>query len=429
MDPRRRRLSSVYDIKPVKYDDHHETNGWFLEKLIKIGRFRLTIGNLICIVLSLITIAIQSTALFTSNWKEVSPKTPSFYIDNVDALIRNDAIIYFNTMHRFSRHSFGLFRRCEYSAYNISSGKTLIVPPAKAYLSGGRGKKSCAKNLIPSYTDEQFDQCHSLEYYRFCSKTNSEIFDITNDYLQSSFHLEAKQRSSMEITFFCNCDYPSYIQRCRIAGLLGLIFLSCSSVLLIIFPIFTRPDHRLQLKLGLVLSSIVAVICAFITVLTAHQNQDFEIVEYFRAFERHYASQNIYPMVEDVRKSIHQILNSVEIQIGYSAILAWLAVGLSLIDVFLIIVSCKLEYHLPLPPLQFMPVPPDSEDGSRRGSITSLPCVTTMQESHIPRTPSTTTQAFRINPDADREPLTVLTSIPETSPKSSDPHVHFSEEE
>ena len=106
-----------------------------LHKRKKFLKRRFPIGISIGICLTLFTIILQCIALFTPHWKEISPKTHSLYVDGVDALIRTEVLHYYNNVHRFTRHSYGLFQRCEYDLSNSSSLPDDFVQHGTIYFS------------------------------------------------------------------------------------------------------------------------------------------------------------------------------------------------------------------------------------------------------------------------------------------------------
>src|SRR5690242_2389918 len=82
------------------------------KKKKEISRKKSSIGIGIGISLSFVTLILQCVAFFTPHWKEITPNTNSLYVEGVDALIRTEVLHYFDTIHRYTRHSYGLFQRC-----------------------------------------------------------------------------------------------------------------------------------------------------------------------------------------------------------------------------------------------------------------------------------------------------------------------------
>ena len=157
-------------------------------------RENLPVGLIFGILLTVTTLVLQGVAFFTPHWKEVSPSAHSLYVDNVDALIRNEVLHYFNSIHRLTRHSYGLFERCETTSRNTSKTNYPRDDPFDVIaLHNLEGK--CSKNFLPSYGDENFNHCHSLSYYRFCTTTSAKIFDINADYLRVAFDLASSSSS------------------------------------------------------------------------------------------------------------------------------------------------------------------------------------------------------------------------------------------
>ncbi len=203
----------------------------------------LSIGIAIGVFISIVTIVLQCVAFFTPHWKEISPNTHSLYVDGIDALIRTEVLHYFNTIHRYTRHSYGLFQRCEYLLANSTVYNN--QRDLRDFFNNNQEKK-CTKNYLPSYIDEHFNLCHSLPYYRFCAKASEKNFNINNDYLRATFDISSSQNSGS--TFSCDCHYPPYVIVCHIIGIIALIFLFLTSLLYSLFPFFLHPHHRLKIK-------------------------------------------------------------------------------------------------------------------------------------------------------------------------------------
>jgi hypothetical protein len=302
----------------------------------KLFANKLPIGVSIGIFLTLFIIVIQCIAFFTPHWKEISPNTHSLYVDGVDALIRTEILHYFNSVHRYTRQSYGLFQRCEYLLNNsskYSNQENVFDKP----------QKSCTKNFLPSYDDEHFNECHSLPYYKFCTKASEKNFDINNDYLRATFDISYSSiKSGSKIS--CDCHYPPYVSLCHVVGILALIFLIITCLLFSSFLFFTDTHYRLKMKFMGVVSSILAIIFLLINLITILQHLEYESAEYLIAIQRHYKLNQIYKLSQDTKTVIDRFLSSIQIHIGYSTILAWIAFGLSIIDGILLAI-CKFKYE------------------------------------------------------------------------------------
>lgn len=330
-----RRTSSVFDLhieeKPSDLICHRLLS-------VPIGDYKITLGNLIGIILSLVTLTLHCVAFFTPHWKEVSPNRQPLYVDGVDALIRTEVLTYFNTVHRYSRYSYGLFERCEYPLANVS--RLDHERKSHRYTPRNQQSKKCTNNFLPAFDDDQFDQCHSLEYYRFCSKTNERIFDVNNDYLRTTFDLVFDRLPSRSS---CSCQIPFYVKACQVLGILAMLFLSLTSVFLAIFPFLKTLSHRLRAKCFGILASILATIFLLVNLLVAVSHFQYEPLEYLNAIERHYRLHQIYKLSLDAKMSIDRLLSTITIQLGYSTILSWIALMLSLIDGILFMLSCRVK--------------------------------------------------------------------------------------
>lgn len=339
-----------------------------------ISNAKFSFGIALGIFLTIITIILQFVAFFTPHWKEISPNTNSLYVDNVDALIRTEILHYFNSVHRYTRHSYGLFQRCEYLLSNTTKITT------QEYLYNSQNKK-CTKNYLPSYSDDHFNECHSLQYYRFCAKTSTKIFDVNNDYLRATFDI-SHSHANLVTTFSCICQYPSYVLICHIIGTIAFIFLFSTLILFIIYPCLVEPHHQLKAKCFAVLSAVLAIIFLMINLITIFQHFQYESVEYLIAIQRHYKTNQIYKLSQDAKTAIDRFLSSIHIRIGYSAILAWVAFALSIVDCIFIIATCKIkgkheekearknllptQHEEQMTPTRFTSIPNDSESSLQR---------------------------------------------------------------
>lgn len=310
----------VQKTKHVRFCDINSSN----------NRSKYTIGILIGIFLTLITFILYSIAFFTPHWKEISPNTHSLYVDNVDALIRTEILHYFNSIHRYTRHSYGLFHRCEY----LLNSTNKMAPYQR---------KICTKNYLPLYSDEHFNECHSLPYYSFCVTTSEKKFNIENDYLRAKFDIPQIHHSSS--SFSCDCHYPQYIIVSHALGIIALIFLILTAILFILFPLFKTTHQRLKIKCFAILTSFISIVFLMSNLINIYQHLEFESVEYLIAIRQHYKQAQIYKLSQDTKIAIDQFLASIQITIGYSAILGWIAFGFSIIDGILILLTCKIKHQ------------------------------------------------------------------------------------
>ena len=329
-----RRSSSVYS---VYIKDRNQDSS---RKIFHLSDKQRTIVSGIGICLSVITFVLQCVAFTTPHWKEISPNTHSLYVDGVDALIRNHVLIYFNSVHRFTRQSYGLFQRCEF----LLSNSTKFINEQEKYLSASlyKQQKACTKNFVTSYEDQQFDECHSLQYYRFCSKTSGKVFNVNNDYLRPTFDVSVNSRRNIDSTFSCGCQYPTYIKACHILGIFALIFLFLTTLLFGVFPFLETRYARLTVKCFAVLSSILSMLFIIINISVVLSHLEYESTEYLLAIERHYRAAEIYKLSEDTKVAIGRFMLSINIEIGYSTIIAWIAFFLSIVDGIFIMLTCKV---------------------------------------------------------------------------------------
>ena len=334
---RTRRSSSVYDIQTLE----KEVDPIFYRVLDLPCHYKITLGNFIGVILSFVTLTLHCIAFFTPHWKEISPNRQPLYIDGIDALIRTEVLTYYNAVHRDSRHSYGLFQRCEYPLANTSR----LDHERKSHLYTARDQRAtkCTKNFLPSFNDDEFDLCHSLEYYRFCSKTSERVFDVNNDYLRTAFHLATDGFARLPSRSSCSCQTPIYIKACQILGTLALVFLALTSIFLSVFPLLKARESQLKVKCFGILSAILAILCLLVNLITALSHFQYEPLEYLHAIEKHYRSGQIYKLSLDTKLSIERLLSTINIHLGYSAILAWIALVLSLIVGILFMLSCRVK--------------------------------------------------------------------------------------
>ncbi|CAF0776612.1 unnamed protein product [Rotaria sordida] len=302
---------------------------------------KLSSGIIIGIILTIITIILQSIALFTPHWKEIAPNTQSLYVDGVDALIRKEVLHYFNSVHRYSRHSYGLFQRCEYvlnnsSIYNNQNDLDDFVV--------NKQRNKCTKNFLPRYNDNYFNECHSLQYYRFCTKASVKNFDINNDYLHATFDISTSP-INVDSKMSCDCHYPPYVLVCQIIGILALICLLLTCLLFILFPFFTNVHYRLKIKYFGILSSLLSIVLLTINLIIIYKHLEYESIAYLLDIEKHYKSTQIYKLSEDTKIAIDRFLSTINVRIGYSTIIAWIAFGLSIIDGILLLTTCQIKHH------------------------------------------------------------------------------------
>jgi hypothetical protein len=154
MYTRQKTSSSTYEVRNKK----RKRDQIFLKKNQLSGK-KASIGIILGVSLTLVTIALQCVAFFTPHWKEVSPNTHSLYVDGIDALIRTEVLHYFNSVHRYTRHSYGLFERCEYLLSNSSKYSNHRDDLFDINISNRQ--KTCTKNFLPSYRDEA---CHIIVF-------------------------------------------------------------------------------------------------------------------------------------------------------------------------------------------------------------------------------------------------------------------------
>ncbi|CAF1012843.1 unnamed protein product [Adineta ricciae] len=303
---------------------------------VKQLKIRVAFG----VILTLITIVLQCVAFFTPHWKEVSAKSQSLQVGSIDALIRTEVLVYFNAVHRFTRHSYGLLHRCEY----ISNNATKLIKPN---LDPNKQTKICSKNFLPSFEDNQFDQCHSLEYYQFCSKANEKRFNIDNDYLLATFDILSNSKQTRDLSSSCDCHYPEYVNACHILQYFALTFLFSTSILFGIFPFIKTSHNRLKVKCFGVLSSILAMIFMLTILLVALNYFQYEPAEYVKAIEKHYHASQIYKLSIDAKTALNHFLSNIQVETGYSTIIAWIAFIMSIIDGILIMLTCKIPIDSP----------------------------------------------------------------------------------
>lgn len=335
----RRSSSSIYDFgtRPIPKESHS-----ILYKKIHPDYTQLTFGIVIGGILTLSIILLHCLAVLTPHWKEISPNAHSVYVDGVDALIRTEILVYFNSVHRFTRHSYGLFQRCEYRFGNL----TRISPDRSENLNIPlfSGIKKCTKNYLPSYSDDKlFNECHSLQYYRFCSKTSGRIFDISNDYLRDTFDITVDTIRHATLSSSCDCSYPEYVTACQVFSIIALICLSLLAFVYVFYPFLKTRHQCMKYKCIGVVSWIFAMISILINLLVFLSYLDYESLEYVTAIERHYRSSQIYSLSQDAKTAIERFRSSIKIETGYSAKIAWAAFALAFIDGILLLFVCEVK--------------------------------------------------------------------------------------
>jgi len=422
MVKKQQRSDSVYSIHSKEKTKEH-----ILHKKILLRGRTFTVGIIIGVCLTIITIILQFIAFFTPHWKEISPNTHSLYVDGVDALIRTEVLVYFNSVHRFSRHSYGLFQRCEYLLNN--SLKSVNEREEVFNIGLNNQQKLCTKNYSPSYEDKQFDECHSLPYYRYCSKSSGKSFDINNDYLRATFDILSESHINIDSTSSCNCHYPTYVKACHVLGTFAFIFLFLTALLFGIFPFLKNRNQCLKVKCFGVLSSLLAILFILINLLVVLNHLDYESIEYLIAIERHYRASQIYKLSQDTKIATDRFMSSINIKIGYSTIIAWIAFILSIVDGILLMLTCKITRDEDDIELRFTAMPMDSspqnsvkENEEHQGSTTPLASVQKTTDSQSPSLPpKNTTKNF------DEKGKTHLYFPPSCLKHSSSRRIHFNE--
>ena len=424
-----KRSGSVYGIHSRQKSEEN-----IFQKKITLSGRQITASIIIGVFLTIVTLVLQCIAFFTPHWKEISPNTHSLYVDGVDALIRTEVLVYFNSVHRFTRHSYGLFHRCEYLLRNASK---LINERAKILnIDLNKKQKTCTKNFLPSFDDKQFNECHSLQYYRFCSKTNGKSFDINNDYLRATFDILSEPRINIESTSSCDCHYPAYVKACYVLGIFSFIFLFLTALLFGIFPFLTTRNQRLKVKCFGVLSSLFAMLFILINLLVVLNHLEYESVEYLIAIERHYRASQIFKLSQDTKVATDRFISSINIKIGYSTVLSWIAFSLSIVDGILLMLTCKITHDNDDIELRFEAIPMNSsEENSKIENEEHQVSITSLTSTHK----RTDFQSLSSNPPPPLPPTITLNNSGE-QPKSNSyfppsclkrsptPRVHYEDE-
>jgi hypothetical protein len=82
-----------------------------------------------------------------------------------------------------------------------------------------------------------------------------------------------------------------------------------------------------------------------INLILIFQNLEYESIEYLNDIQRHYRITQIYKLSQDTKIAVDRFLSSINIQIGYSAIIAWIAFGLAIIDGIILLFTCKIKHN------------------------------------------------------------------------------------
>jgi hypothetical protein len=397
-------------------------------------------GILIGIFLTITTIVLQCIAYSTPHWKEISPNTHSLYVDSIDALIRTETLVYFNSVHRFTHHSYGLFQRCESLLPN--SSKLISEQNNAFHIAFNYPIKKCTKNFLPSFADEKFNECHSLQYYRFCSKTSERIFNINNDYLRATFNILPNPNRNTNLKSSCDCHYPNYIIACQILGIFALIFLILTALFFTIFLFLHTRYQRLKIKCFGVLSSLFAILFILINLSVVSNYLEYESIEYLAAIERHYRLSQIYKLSQDVKNAINRFSSSINIKLGYSAKIAWIAFALSIIDAILFMITCKViddddekDIGSVFHPAPSYSSQEDDRDNNDAYQTSTIPLQST-QNTTISQLPSSSHQRASsplistiVNNKSNKQSLLTHTHIPPSCLKRShSPRIHFEDE-
>lgn len=277
-----------------------------LYRTLKFGWFEITPGNIIGIVGFLLAIVSYLFALLTPHWKEISAVTDDLNIPDVDVLVRTEAVRYFNTFYRSAHHSYGLLSRCDHSLHR----KTTINDRLSI-------KMTCARNFLPLFSEERFDRCYGLEYYRFCSTKSEGIFDVNEVF---SF-VEIEKASTPS----CFCEYPSYIRTCHVLGVSFTVLIVSCFILSILIPIFQTSAIRKKLKALVLLFCILGIILIVIHLFTFKNHLSDEPLDYFMNIEQHYRVERIYQLAVDTRACMNRFSSAIKISYGYSFFLAVLS--------------------------------------------------------------------------------------------------------
>ncbi|CAF3336366.1 unnamed protein product [Rotaria socialis] len=318
----------------------HRKRDKIFRKRKEVSNQKLSIGIIFGVCLTLITIVLQCVAFSTPHWKEITSNTHSLYVDGVDALIRTEILHYFNSVHRYSRLSYGLFQRCEYRSSNSSLYNNQVD---SSDLDTYKSLKKCTKNFLPRYKDDHFNECHSLSYYQFCTKASEKSFNINDHYLHATFDISHSPING-DAKVSCDCHYPLYLLICQIIGILAIIFLCVTCLLFSLFSCFTNLHYRLKIKYFGMLSSLLAIIFLMINLILVFEHFEYESIAYLVAIEKHYKSNQIYKLSDDAKTALHRFLSSINIRMGYSAIIAWIAFVLSIIDGLLLLATCEIKH-------------------------------------------------------------------------------------
>ncbi|CAF0753352.1 unnamed protein product [Didymodactylos carnosus] len=296
------------------------------------------IGSIIGIILCTIGLILHLIAYFTPHWKEVIPNSNALYVDGIDALIRTEVLHYFNAVHRYTKHSYGLFRRCERLLNSTNTTPNILKE---------HQNQLCTKNYLPSYEDVDFNECHSLQYYRFCTKKNEKIFDIQNHYLLQTFAIDQTyfKENHQNSLSSCDCKYPTYVPVCQYFCGFGVIFIVLTIILYAWLPLTDDKKIRVRIKFIGVISSLLSIVFLMSNLIIMNNYLRFESLEYLVAIERHYRTNQIYKLSEDTRIAVNRFESYVIIKTGYSMGLEWIAFFLTIISAIILLGTCNMSAH------------------------------------------------------------------------------------
>jgi hypothetical protein len=303
------------------------------------SRRTLPVHVILGILLTLMTTILHAVAFFTPHWKEISPTALSLYVNGVDALIRTEVLHYFNSVHRSTRHSYGLFQHCEYSLGNRTNNEHHSHVDI---INRHHQNTRCTRNVLPTYVDDDFNRCHSLAYYRFCTKSAEKTFDIDHNYRRSAIDSQSTTTTLVTTsTSSCQCRYPPYVTVCHIIGILTLILLGVLVVLFSCLAVVENLHYRLRFKCLGILVSFLVTLFMLINLLIILQHVQYESIDYLVAIERHYKFNQIYKLSQDVRTAIDRFLLTTKIRLGYSTFIGWTAFACSIINGIFFLSTCR----------------------------------------------------------------------------------------
>ena len=333
----RRRSSSIYCMRPQP-----AKNVNVLRRNVRIFGIFITIGNIIACIVSVVLVTVHCVAVFTPHWKEFSPNAETLSLKDLDPLVKKEADEYFNIIQNSNYHSYGLFQRCEHRANAI---KSIDNSPSNVRSRLLNSKTVCRKNFLPSYPDDKFNECHSLAYYLYCTQANHEIVDIHSTFQSKLPNAVPRPINKITPGSACPCLYPTYVIFCQWFSILAMILLSITALLSFLFPFLKEKQNRLTVKCFVILASLLATLCLFIYIIIAFIHMMDEPLEYLASIEKHYRSEQIYKLSSDTRITIDHLIHSLNTSIGYSMILAWSTLFLSIVNSLLLMISCRIKPH------------------------------------------------------------------------------------